>query len=76
MSLVSWKPKKIIFVDNYLYNVESVGDALKNLDISFEGIYFTFVNDESDKYSEQKIDATSNCLMNFEAQLEQCIFNE
>lgn len=40
---IDWKPKKIIFIDDSLLNLEAVQDALVmyNPEIQFEGIHFT-----------------------------------
>lgn len=69
---ILWKPKKIIFVDNYLYNIHSVKEEIKKTDIVFIGIHFTFVNDESDKYPLDRIESKANCLVNNAFQLQKC----
>lgn len=75
LNKILWRPKKIIFIDNYLYNIDSVKNVLKKINIPFIGIHFTFVNNKSDRYPDDVIKSKASCLINNAYNSENCLLD-
>lgn len=50
---INWEPNLLIFVDNQLGNLESIGNLAQKLSIEFLGILFTAVLEQQNAYDEK-----------------------